>query len=160
MNINHEEGCGCVICSGEMTRGKPTTEEERLMSSFGWYAHMVVADPYVASGFNYHTHGFDKSLGHLDLQIVLPIHSDKCHGIAKTIYDQIKASAGKFINGDETLIPHQDGSEFLVRFIKVREGDRDVLRVILPNPSGNLEPKEVAENDEPEYALQWTVSAV
>lgn len=143
-----------------MTKEKPTAEEERLMRAYGWYAHMTVADPSIATGFNYHTHGFNESLGHLDLQIVLPIRGDKCHGIAKTIYDQIKASAGKFIDGDETLIPHQDGSEFPVRFIKVREGDRDVLRVILPNPRGELEPKHVAEDDEPEYALQWTVSAV
>ena len=142
-----------------MTRKEPTLKEEQLMSDYGWYAHMIAADPYVATGFNYHTHGFDKSLGHLDLQIVLPLRSDKCHGIAKTIYDQIK-DGKTFRNGDETTIPHQDGSKFPVRFIKVREGDREVLRVVLPNSRGELEPEQVAENDEPEYALQWTVSTV
>jgi len=151
----HENGCKCVICSGEMTRKELTEQENKLMEKHGWFAHMVIADPYVATGFNYHTHGFDKSLKHLDLQIVLPIAPEKCHSIAKIIYDQIGLGK-KFKNGHETVIPGVD-SRFTVRFIKVKEGDRDVLRVILPTPDGELEPKNMKQDDESEYALQWTV---
>lgn len=159
MRVNHEDGCSCVICSGEMTRKELTTKEVQLMKKYGWYAHMVVADPYVATGFNYHTHGIETTFEHLDLQIVLPLRGERCHDIASVLYDQIKNGIS-FRDGDEATIPHEDGSQFPVRFIKVREGDREVLRVILPDPSGKLEPKHVAENDEPEYALQWTVSTV
>lgn len=159
MRVNHEDGCRCVICSGEMTRKKLTSQEAWLMKKYGWYAHMVVADPYVATGFNYHTHGIETTFGHLDLQIVLPLHGSGCHSIASALYDQIKDGT-YFQDGDGATIPHQNGSRFPVRFIRVREGDRDVLRVILPNPDGKLEPKHVAEHDEPEYALQWTVSTV
>lgn len=158
MGVNHEDGCLCVICSGEMTRKELTVQENQLMDQYGWYAHVVVADPQTATGFNYHTHGFDKSLGHSDLQVVLPLPNKQCHSIAKTIYDQIK-SGKSFRNGDEITIPNQSGSQFSARFIKVREGDRDVLRVILPGPGGGLEPKHVGDDD-PEYALQWTVTAV
>ena len=157
--INHEATCQCVICSSEMTRKELTAKEKQLVDLYGWYAHMVIGDPEIATGFNYHTHGFDQSLGHPDLQIIFPLGGERCHGIAKTIYDQIK-NGQEFTEGNETIIPHQDGSQFPVRFIKVREGDRNVLRVILPTPSGELEPKDVAEYNEPEYALQWTVSAV
>ncbi len=156
MELNHEDGCRCVICSGEMTRTDPTPKEDLLMQQYGWYAHCIIGDPYVSTGVNYHTHGFERSLNHPDLQIVLPTRNRTCHGIAKAIYDQIKG--GKtFRNGDETTIPHQDGSQYPVRFIEVREGDRNVLRVILPNSKGKLEPQDVAQGSEPEYALQWTV---
>lgn len=160
MSIDHgNDGCRCVICSGEMTRKELTEQEEKLMEQYGWFAHVVVADPNIPTGYNYHTHGMSVTLGHPDLQIVLPIHEEKCHGIAGTLYDQIKGGAS-FGDGDEAKIPNQDGDSFPVRFIKVREGDREVLRVILPNAEGKLEPKDVATDDEPEYALQWTVKAV
>lgn len=160
MNVNHgNDGCKCVICSGEMTRKTLTEQEEKLMGRYGWFAHVVGADPNIATGYNYHTHGISISLGHPDLQIVLPIHTENCHGIATSIYDQIKGGKS-FGDGDSTEIPSKDGASFPVRFIKVREGDREVLRVILPNADGELEPKDVATNDEPEYALQWTVGAV
>lgn len=160
MSINHgNDGCNCVICSGEMTRKTLTKHEEKLMERFGWFAHVVVADPNIATGYNYHTHGMNVTLGHLDLQIVLPLSEKKCHSIAATIYDQVH-SGMKFDDGDETKIPRSNGSNYPVRFIKVREGDREVLRVILPSAEGKLEPKDVADDDEPEYALQWTVEAV
>lgn len=158
MKINHEHGCKCVICLGRMTRREFRSQKLQSIRKYGWYA-LFAADPQIATGFNYHTHGFNKTLGHFDLQIVLPLDPVKCHGIAKTIYGQIKG--GKvFRDGDETTIPHQDGSEFPVRFVRVRERDRSVLRVILPNSDGDLEPKQAAEGDDPEYALQWIVGAV
>ncbi len=162
MSFNHGEGCRCVICSGEMKRRVPADRKEKqLVEKLGWFYHVVCADPFVATGFNFHTHGFDLSLGgHLDLQIVFPMSENKARAIAKTIYDQIRSDGKGFRDGDETEILHEDGSKYPVRFIKVREGDREVLRVILPNPRGGLEPDQVAESDEPEYALQWTVLAV
>lgn len=143
----------CDLFWGNMTIEALAEQEDQYMETYGWFAHLV-ADPYIATGFNYHTHGFDKSLGHLDLQIVLPLLPKKCHSIAKTIYDQI-GFGKKFEHGHGTVIPHLDGSRYWVRFIKVQEGDRDVLRVILPAPDGKLEPKHVAKDDNPEYALQW-----
>ncbi len=136
-----------------------STKEVQMLRKYGWYAHLVPADdPQSATGFNYHTHGFER-VGHHDLQIVFPMAKEKCHGIATTIYRQVKEGT-QFQDGDETRIPHQDGSKFPVRFIKVKEGDREVLRVIVPNPNGEFEPKQVAEDDKPEYALQWTVTTV
>lgn len=131
-------------------------KEDSLLKRYGWFAHVIEDDPSVATGFNYHTHGFDRSLAHYDLQIVLPVPSDLCHRIAKIIYDQI-AGGRNFQGGDETKVVRQNGSSFSVRFVKVREGDRNVLRVILPSRNGGLEPEHVAGENEPEYALQWTV---
>lgn len=166
MDVNHEKGCRCVICSGEMTRKQLTSHERKLMETYGWYAHSVIGDPQAPTGVNYHTHGFNESLGHPDLQIVFPVPENVAHAITKTIYDQIQAGSGAaqgpgwgFKDGAETMIPREGGSQYPVRFIKVREGDRQVLRVILPNPEGQLEPKDLAEDDNPAYALQWTVAS-
>lgn len=158
MNTSHNRNCKLTI---EQVRA----EQEQLVKKYGWYAHVIEDDTSVATGFNYHTHGFDESLRHLDIQIVLPgnpakggnlRHHNLCHRIAKEIFGQIKQGK-KFQDGEETTISREGGSPYSVRFIKVHEGDRNVLRVILPDLRGGLEPKHVAEGDKPEYALQWSV---
>lgn len=129
------------------------------MRKYGWYAHTLIADPQTATGLNYHTHGFLESLGHLDLQLVFPAITDRDrHAIAAAIYDQIKKGRA-FQDGDTTEIASVQG-KFRVRFIKVREGKREVLRVILPTSSGELEPKDLSSEDDPFYSLQWTVTKV
>lgn len=138
--------------------GRPQTrKEQQIEHLFGWFYHFLIGDSQVATGHNFHTHGINK-IGHLDLQIVFPMPEKKALAIVKTIYDQIQ-DGQQFGDGDETLILHEDGSKYPVRFVKVRESDRQVLRVIVPTPDGKLEPKDVAEH-EPDYALQWTVGAV
>lgn len=157
MNTSHKRNCKCVVCSGQLTAEQVRAKQKQLVEKHGWYAHVIEGDTSVATGFNYHTHGFDESLKHLDIQIVLPVGRFLCHNIAKEIFGQIKQGK-KFQDGEETTIPRAGGSPYPVRFLKVHEGDRNVLRVILPNPRDELEPKHVAEGDEPEYALQWNVS--
>jgi hypothetical protein len=138
------------------TRQQMAAKEGRAMSKHGWYAHAEVGDPQSPTSYNYHTHGFVESLGHLDIQVVLPMPESQCHAIATTVYQRIRDGT-RFDDGDVSskIIPN-----FSVRFIKVRESDREVLRVILPGRNGEVEPAKLGDEEEPEYALQWTVTVV
>jgi len=146
--MEHEKNCGCITCQNLR---KVLAQQDRAMQERGWYAHAVMADSQSPTGFNYHTHGFRQTLGHMDVQIVLPMTQEKCHSIAGTIYDRIKVGAN-FAAGESV-----DGiiENFKVSFIKVQEGGRDVLRVILPGRNGEVEPTKLSDDEEPEYSLQW-----
>lgn len=153
------DNCNCDICSGKITREELNHKEKRMMKEYGWYAHIVAGDPQSPTGFNYHTHGFRETLDHPDIQIVLPIRGEHCHSLAANLFRQIKEGK-RFADKGQTTIRHADGkSEFVVKFIEVKESGRDVLRVILPNPDGKHDPVHLGDNDT-EYALQWTVTAV
>lgn len=159
IDLGHDDGCRCVICSGEMIRTKWNAWESKQMANHGWFAHSVIGDPQSPTGVNYHTHGIQQSIGCSDLQLVFPaMRSKDRHAIAQELYRQMKAGAS-FGEGNQADIAGKDGP-FRVHFIKVREGDREVLRVILPTPDGKLEPSDVAEDNDPFYSLQWTVTAV
>lgn len=128
-------------------------QETRAMVDKGWFAHAVHGDPQSPTNFNYHTHGFRKTLGHLDIQIVLPMRETICHDIAGTIFHRIQEG--------ETFKDRDKISEIIanfdVVFIQVREKGRDVLRVILPGKNGETEPIKLKREEEPEYSLQWVV---
>lgn len=120
----HNSGCRCLICEG---RGAELAEMERqAMLKEGWYAHMVPG--------NYHTHGIEQTLGHPDLQMVLPLDPHLLHSIAHGIVDEIRKGR-RFAHGD---IVGQIIKRYNVRFVEAREGDRTVLRVIFPDAEGHL----------------------
>lgn len=158
----HENDCQCILCRGRLTMAELKAKERAMLTKFGWYAHIVVGDPQSPTGVNYHTHGFEETLGHRDLQIVLPgMSKDQCHRLASELYSQIKGGR-KFRNNSETTVLAEargpGHSSYRVKFIEVKESGRLVLRVVLPTPDGYLEPKDVGDNDDPAYALQWTVT--
>ncbi|MHA2279566.1 MAG: DUF4262 domain-containing protein [Promethearchaeota archaeon] len=137
------------------TRQQLKSKEDCAMRDRGWFAHLERRDLQSPTSYNYHTHGF-RELGHLDIQIVLPIPPKLFLGIAETIYQRIKE--GEYFEDGDTATGIVEN--FCVRFIKVRETNREVLRVILPGKNGELEPAKLEDDEEPEYALQWTVTVV
>jgi hypothetical protein len=86
---------------------------------------------------NYHTHGLREHYDHPDFQIVLPISSKIVVPIFHQIMGMIKGGkrfeAG--VDYDDIL---RDG--YLVRMIGAIEDNREVLRIIFPDKSGNLGP--------------------
>jgi len=128
-------------------KSTPCTSEEALdaheawaadcMTKYGFYAHFVFDDDFdnSPSGVNLHTHGVTKSLGHPDFQITVSLPIEVASGIFHNLYDRVKAG-DRFKEGDEAA--DILGGGFKVTFINAVECGRPVLRVILPDPKGNL----------------------
>lgn len=116
------------------------------MRESGWTCHSVL-------GLGTHTHGLPALCGRPDIEITLPI----APGHAQSVLSGIVAS---FLRGPGAAGPLPIGvpvAGFLagglpVAFAPAIEADRSVLRVILPDPSGCLDPEEM----DPAYASQWS----
>lgn len=87
---------------------------------------------------NIHTHGLTETFGHNDLQIVFPLEPEVASGILHTIVDTIQKGK-KYKNGETVEEILKKG--YKIRLQRFTEGDRKVLRIILPDKEGNLNPK-------------------
>jgi len=132
MNHQHKEGEQCAIC--EFGIEEIERREKKHMEDYGWYAHIVQDDPDLPFGYNYHTHGFNYSWDHHDIQIILPIDSRLCHAIVNGIVNNLKKGKRYEVGPkyDDIL------DKYPVQFIHARECDRNVLRLILPDEDGEL----------------------
>jgi len=126
---NHEKECECACCrDGE----EAFREREReIIEKHGWLIHFVT-EPDGLGLVNVHTHNIDNFLGHPDFQIVYPLEPNVAGGILHGLVDKIKEGS-KFKEGDEA-----NGilKGMPVGFMAVKEGNRFVLRVILPDTDG------------------------
>jgi len=121
------------------------------MKKQGWFAHMVAEDSTMPYGFNYHTHGLVESFGHLDIQVVLNIDPRTVHMCVTNLIEQIK-DGKKFKHGDrvDKVIQSTTDIEYQVLLVNAVESGRNVLRMIIPDAAGNLEPQDM----DPEYGHQ------
>jgi hypothetical protein len=132
----HQEDCECVVCDS----GLPPKEalaamqlwQAEMMEKHGWYCHMVGEDTDSPTGFNAHTHGMDL-VGKQDFQIVCPMPGDVANHVLANLVERSKneeLAAGmeldKIIGG------------YKVRLVLAKEGDRQVLRAIMPDKAGRL----------------------
>lgn len=112
--------------------------QDEMMVKHWWYVHLVVG--------NVHTHGLQESFGHPDIQVVLPIAPETIHSVIAGIVERIK--------GGEKFFPSRRYDKVImdydVVFGKAREGGREVLRLILPDPVGCLSKKAMRL-----YVEQW-----
>lgn len=129
-------------CDGCRDGLEAVIEHDRQgMEKYGWFAHAV---PH-----NYHTHGFEVTFSHPDVQIVMPIDPRISHGIANVIVERLRKGK-RFHHGDIVagLI-----KGYNVRFVDAKENDRKVLRIILPDAAGHLLPEQLSGA----FAEQYTV---
>lgn len=122
--------------AGPASSGAPDLTELRrwqdeCLRKNGFYVHYVPGED---GAINAHTHGFDATWGHPDVQIVLPLPPDVAHGIFWTVRDLI--ASGRVFKDGETC----EGilKNYPVSFARAREGGRDVLRLLLPDNTGAL----------------------
>lgn len=137
-DLNHTD-CECAVCRDGLEAVE--ARERQAIEELGWYAHFVPNDPDYPYGVNYHTHGFEESFGHLDMQICLPIHPNMAHGILSIAVEKIKAGF-KFEHGEkyEDLIEAKDPSlKYEVLMLEAEECDRKVLRLIMPDKAGKFD---------------------
>lgn len=122
--------------------------EREMMAKHGWYAHFVTGeDPQSPTGFNAHTHGLERTFGHPDVQIVVPLPPDLAHGVMVSIVDLLKKGV--------RLEPGRRYEEVLqgyhVEFAWADESGRRVLRAILPDKDDRTAKGEIGEP----YSEQW-----
>ncbi len=140
-----EEDCN-MLCE----QGLEAVEEHaaKSLKEYGWYVHFISNDSGCPYNSNAHTHGLAENFDHINLQICIPLDSTIIHGVlseaVKDIKNGIKFEAGKVY--DKLL-----KGDYPVTFAKVKEGKREVLRIILPDQYKCLD----RDNMEPEYRDQW-----
>jgi hypothetical protein len=119
-----------------MRDGNFKSQEQEMLEEYGWFVHYVFeTDKNELKGLaNIHTHGILENFNHLDVQIVLPLSPEVAHPVLVEVVEKIK-------NGT-TFKDNEVSSEVLydmdVYFLKFNEGNREVLRVMLPDPKGSL----------------------
>lgn len=143
---------GCVQCDLETKVSKEEADktlhdwQQGMLDKYGWYSHHV-NDPEVGMGANYHTHGLSDRRDHLDLQLVCPLPMPVSQMLFYNVVTRIEAGE-KFKHGDTA---DRIASGFPVKFVDAEEGERSVLRIILPDKEGNLDP----DTMNPRFALQY-----
>jgi hypothetical protein len=130
--------CKCDVCDNGIDIA---AWEKDKMETIGWFIHCVDGDNSVPYEFNCHTHGLMKTYNHPDLQIVLRLNPAIAQNILSSFVEQIK-SGTQFQHG--SLVNHIIRN-FNVLLINAVEDGRNVLRIILPDKEGNLEPQEMTE---------------
>ena len=141
---NHEKGkCDCFQCQAEKDGVSPEEAlanfkawEAEKLARFGWIVHYVGDDSDSPTGVNIHTHGIMESYDHLDLQIVMPLPQNVAHPILGIIVDRIK-NGEKFGDGD--VLEQVIGGGFTLKVVAATECNRDVLRIIFPDQSGDCD---------------------
>lgn len=143
----HERGCKCGLCA-MMARG--LTEQEaraqhdkwaiEMMSRYGWYSHFVSDDHDLTTNFNAHTHGLEVTFKHLNFQIVCPLKIETAQGLFLSAVDLLKSGL-RFNDGD--VVGKICAGGYKVKMVAARECDREVLRIIIPDKHGHLEPDDL-----------------
>ena len=117
--------------------------QDECIRKYGFYVHAVGADEFNRA--NYHTHGLYESFQHPDLQIVISIDPNIAHDIFLSLAERIKK--GEIFSPDVLYMKViKNGA---VKFVQATEGDADsprrkVLRVIFPDPQGNIDKEKVS----------------
>lgn len=114
--------------------------QKARLKEFGWVGDFVSGDPSMPYGLNIHTHGLRESFDHYDIQIVAQLPPDLFNQLLSNAVDRIKDGI-VFVPGIEYdgLI----GGGYKVCFVVATEGNREVLRMILPGKDGKLRESEI-----------------
>lgn len=135
-------------CGNPNCDGRNIIHEKSLIEKYGFFSHLVMDDLTVGpSQTNYHTHGIPLSQDHHDIQIIVALPPDIFNNIIHSVFNYIKKG-----NKIETNKKY-DGfiHNFTVEFTWAIENDRDVLRMILPDPEGRTSREEISFP----YTYQW-----
>lgn len=126
---------------------KAEAEERGFLKKYGWYVHAVTSDDdQTPNGVNIHTHGLSQTQDHLDFQCCARVDPVTVHSWLAYFAEQVK-NGTKFSPG-LVRVPF---CKFKLALVKARECDRDVLRIVIPDSDGDLDPKTM----DPEYAEQY-----
>lgn len=122
--------------------------DETTLREHGWLIHYLSGSDGEYGGLaNIHTHGLQENFHHPDFQVVMPIPPEVIHPILTLLAEEVK--------GGRVFEPYVRQERVLkgmdVIFLPYRESGREVLRLVLPDPTGKL-PED--EGCDPAYAMQ------
>jgi hypothetical protein len=120
--------------------------QQQMIEKYGFTIDMVFPSG-GSEHWNIHTHGVLESFGHPDFQVVLNIGQRNVLGIFHLLVDRVKKGE-KFVEGTDYDCIAQG---FPTRFIKAKECGREVLRLIVPDTQGHLDPQSISYP----YSLQY-----
>lgn len=115
-----------------------------------WFIQYILAE-YVHGPINCYTVGLEKNLGHLDIQITLPLDQLMCGHLINKVAGLIKEGR-QFTPGIlyHDILRHSVPVKFII--IKDNKQQRELLRMILPDENMKF-PEDSACN--PFYQLQY-----
>ena len=151
---DNERACNNHGCDGsKMSKRELRKWHSDQLRKCGFYAHFVAEEfaglPHPLSHLvNYHTHGFDETWGHPDLQIVLPLKPATAMDIFWVLAERVKAGE-KFEAGKRYSVVAK--APYDAMFFKAQEAGRDVLRILIPDAKNRM-PED--EGVEPLYKFQ------
>lgn len=122
--------------------------ENRCLVDNGFYVHLVGQDDTSPTNFQAHTHGLDQFDDHLDFQIIIPLPPEIVHGVLTVLGERVKQGE-RFAAGELVEKVLQGGVK--VKLVEATEDNRKVLRVVIPDPRGRVEPNEINE----QYGVQY-----
>ncbi len=142
--MDHETDCSCKACAEGL--GSAIASEIKATEKYGWYTHYVMGAENL-TGFDAHTHGLEKKYGHPDFQIVIALPISTLRNIFWTFVNRIKEGE-RFEHGQkyDKIIANMP-----VQLAWTRTGGRRLLRVVLPDRSGNVAIGLISGD----FALQW-----
>ncbi|HBP22715.1 MAG TPA: hypothetical protein DEA08_33660 [Planctomycetes bacterium] len=121
-------------------RDEQRAREAKWLEEHGWYSHYV---PLGHGYVNAHTHGIaERFPGQLDFQIVVGVSSKLVSGLFWDLFRRLEAGE-RFSAGERVSELLRDADVLLQG---AREGEREVLRLLLPAKNGALP----GETDYPE----------
>jgi hypothetical protein len=151
---DHHRTCTCRVCSllRVVYHGRQRKDKA---NKYGWTGDIVSSDPGSPTSFNAHTHN---PSGKMDLQIVLPIPQ----GLANHIFFDVwnRREKGEKVEPGVVMkdVWKGDTRSYDVTFIKAKESDREVIRIIIPDVHGNLTPEQFRTSDSHgDFLLQYEV---
>lgn len=117
----------CAKCSDPEFDHDHWAEEQ--MAKYGWYCHFVPHEDVV----NSHTHGFDETFNHLDVQILFALNPHTAQGVFSSIVNLLKEGK-RFAPGRFSGIIR----DYQIEFALAEEAGRTVLRCLLPDKEGKF----------------------
>lgn len=118
--------------------------EARMIAEHGFAIHYTAqraegppagSAPWPRGFADYHTHGFQETWSHPDLQLVITIGEGVAHGIFWAFARRVEAGE-RFEDGQD--VEDVIGGGLRVRMRQRIQNGRLVLRVLLPDPEGKL----------------------
>ena len=109
-------------------------KQKEWMKKYGFVIHNVFPDSQDEVLWSHHTHGLKENFNHMDLEVVLPIDPQIVGSIFHGMVDLIKGGE----SFEDKLISDKVIRNYNVQLVKVNDGQRDLIRIILPDVNGKF----------------------
>ena len=110
-------------------------QQEEMIKKYGFVIHNVFpSEEDEDILYSIHTHGLKENFNHMDLEVVLPMNPNIVAGIFHGMVDSIKD--GETFEDKSTS--DRVIQNFDVQLVRVNDGARDLLRIVLPDENGKF----------------------